>query len=313
MQTFSSHVVSIQSTMASLLPTSSLVLLLLIQISMSESPTGTIERTIKQQILATILPGQSPSSEIFLTSRCGKYAAHFLRLATTAPTAGGYGNDFCFIQVEDTNSGDSVWESECAPVRTSNTCTLLFDDNGLQVLDGSREAWSAEVNAFHPNTLQLVDLGDMIIIDKDGEVAWKGSDMPRSNQSCGFPGSPPLSAQIGLSGSLPFGLQPAADTSSKEESEVIEDSSLAPGQLPVVPTAAGPISGNGNGDSEPSSYRKPAEATFDSRRPAEIGLGFSGLPLMDNTPYDSGSLRGLEISSSVGIIFSAVLGALAGF
>lgn len=283
--------------MASLLPASPFLLFLLLhflQQSMAEPPTGTIERTIKQQILATILPDQPQSSEIFLTSPSGKYAAYFLRRAT-APAAGGFGNDFCFVQVDDTDSGESVWESECAPVSTSNTCALVFDDDGLVVFDGSQEAWSAEANGFHPNTLQLVDLGDMRITDKDGELAWKASDMPRSNQGCGFPGSPglamdspPFAAQIGASGSLPFGL-PAPP---KEEPEVIEDSGLAPAPI--------------GRDGDLLSYGKPTAATVEGRRPTQSELGLSGQPLVDNTPYDSGSFRGLEVSA-VGCALSAVI------
>lgn len=186
-----------------------IALLLLLSFSLAVRatvPAGTIERVSKQQILAGIPPGGHASPPVlFLTSPSGKYAAYFVR-AHTVPGAGGLGADFCYVEVtmagagkaaEGEASGGSVWESECRPVSTVNTCTLLFSWHGLEVFDGSEEVWHGETNTDGTNflqTLELVDDGDMRVRDKDGELAWRASDEPRHGQHCGAPGSPGLAA-----------------------------------------------------------------------------------------------------------------------
>ncbi|XP_040384369.1 uncharacterized protein LOC102708651 [Oryza brachyantha] len=196
-------------------------------------PPGTIERITKQQILASIPPGGHGAGAgdvhppvLFLTSPAGKYEAYFVR-SHTVPGAGGLGADFCYVEVVATKAGEaaagvSVWESECRPVSTVNTCTLLFSWHGLEVFDGSTEVWHGETNTDGTNFLQrleLVDDGDMRIRDKDGELAWRASDEPRHAQHCGAPGSPglatafpPFAEPIGAhSSDLPFGLFPGGN------------------------------------------------------------------------------------------------------
>lgn len=73
--------------------------------------------------------------------------------------------------------------------------------------------WDTGADNDFLETLQIVDEGDMRIIDRDGELAWKASDDPRSNQGCGLPGSaglapesPPFAKPLGGDVSnLPFG------------------------------------------------------------------------------------------------------------
>ncbi|XP_038976774.1 uncharacterized protein LOC120107534 [Phoenix dactylifera] len=203
--------------LASLILSLSFSSLLLSPPAQATAPSGTIKRTTKQQILASIPPGTQENPVPFITSPSGKYAAYLLR-RETAPGAGGFGSDFCYIQVQDTSTEQSMWESECAPVSTANTCALVFDDNGLEVFDGSNSAWatddaeSADENFLE--TLELVDEGDMWLRDKKGELAWKASEEPRANQRCGLPGSPglaparpPFAAPIGGDDNLPFGQQ----------------------------------------------------------------------------------------------------------
>jgi len=144
---------------------------------------------------------------LFLTSPSGKYAAYFVR-THTVPGAGGLGADFCYLEVRTlptdqgeagSGTGGSVWESECRPVSTVNTCTLLFSWHGLEVFDGSEEVWHGETNTDGTNflqTLELVDDGDMRVRDKDGELAWRASDEPRHGQRCGAPGTPGLDAAL---------------------------------------------------------------------------------------------------------------------
>lgn len=222
-------------------------------------PSGKIYRSTKQQILATIPPA-STDPVPFLTSLSGKYTALLLR-TPTAPGAGGFGNDFCIIQVQDTETKQALWESECAPVSTSNACTLIFDDDGLEVFDGAVSVYSTDADGNHVNELELVDQGDMRIIDKDGELSWKATDEPRSGQRCGLPGSvglapetPPFAGVIGSNGGTgPFGQ----------------------GQQAAV--AAG---GGGGG--------------------GEQVAGDEEQPLVGETAYDSGSLRGLDVE--VGLV-----------
>ncbi|XP_008808646.2 collagen alpha-1(I) chain-like [Phoenix dactylifera] len=182
--------------------------------SLATVPSGTMQRTTKQQILATIPPNSAENNQPFLTSPSGTYTAYLLR-RETAPAAGGFGNDFCYIQVQETASKKSMWESECAPVSTANACSLVFDDEGLEVFDGSESVWNGDGKGeSFPARLDLVDDGDMRVIDKEGELFWRASDDPRANQGCGLAGSPglapespPFSKPIGTNGNLPFGQQ----------------------------------------------------------------------------------------------------------
>ncbi|XP_044393567.1 WAG22 antigen [Triticum aestivum] len=207
------------------LPSIAVLLLLSCSLAAATVPIGTIERVSKQQILASIPPGGHAGPPVlFLTSPSGKYAAYFVR-THTAPGAGGLGADFCYVEVMAGSGkaseggaagGASAWESECRPVSTVNTCTLLFSWHGLEVFDGSEEVWHGETNTDGTNflqTLELVDDGDMRVRDKDGELAWRASDEPRHGQHCGAPGSPGLAAALpsfaepigAHSSNLPFG------------------------------------------------------------------------------------------------------------
>ncbi|WOL09690.1 hypothetical protein Cni_G18443 [Canna indica] len=246
---------------------------------------GTIERTTKQQILASVAPNAAENTVLFLTSPSGKYAASLLRRAS-APGAGGLGNDFCYIQVEDTSTGHSMWESECGPVSSDNTCSAVFTDNGLEVFDGRTSVWDTGAQSADANyleTLELVDQGDMRIRDKQGELAWKASDDARANQNCGMPGSPgmapalpPFAAPIGGDNqNLPFGLQGAR----QQQSPNAEYSQ----QQPQHPFGGG----------------------------ASQAFGFNNQPLVDNSPYDSGCSgggAGRWIAVGVAVFFIAVLG-----
>ncbi|KAK1297635.1 hypothetical protein QJS10_CPB15g00477 [Acorus calamus] len=242
---------------------------------------GTIDRTTKQQILSTIPPTTDaesspspPNPDPFLTSPSGKYAAYFLR-HVTAPNAGGFGNDFCFVQVKDTSTGNSVWESECAPVSNVNTCTLTFTDAGLEIFDGSRSSWDTSVDGQNLEVLELVDEGDMRIRDKDGNQVWRASDNPRVNQVCGLAGSPglspakpPFAAPIGGSTRYPFGQQ---------QGQGQQQQGLGLG-----------LGGSGVGQAQ-----------------ASLGLNGGGeqvkQPLVDNTPYDSGYSVRVEWWVGVGV------------
>nr|CAD1844216.1 unnamed protein product [Ananas comosus var. bracteatus] len=208
-------------------------------------PVGTIERTTKQQILVSILPGATGGSVPFLTSPRG-------------------------------NTGSSMWESECTPVSTVNSCALLFTWNGLEVFDGSTSVWDTGAQSANNNfleTLELVDEGDMRIRDKDGELAWKASDDPRANQNCGLPGSPgvapalpPFAEPIGKDNNLPFG-------------------------------QAGQGGGQGAGGQLPEVHG------------VSQTVGFGSQPLVDNSPYDSGCLAGIEhwVGSGLGLGLIMVL------
>ncbi|XP_042467171.1 uncharacterized protein LOC122050318 [Zingiber officinale] len=271
-------------------------------------PSGTILRKIKQQILATLPPNCPPNSAVpFLASPSGKFIASLVRLGT-APGAGGLGNDFCFIQVHDSATGAAAWESSCQPVSSANACSLVLCDLGIAVFDGSRDAWDTGADSSNnfPASLELVDLGDMRVIDKDGELVWKASDEPRVNQRCGLPGSPGLSTgeppfvgPIGGRSNPPFGqTQPIGNNVINSGSD---------NQLPITP--------NPNPDTTiPLSPEPEPLAGDEGLAPAKVGFGqeLKGLgigaehqqPLVDNSPYDSGSSRKEAL---LGLLFVALV------
>ncbi|CAL9062110.1 unnamed protein product [Musa banksii] len=303
--------------MASLLLLLSMASLLLSPLSLADpnattmpTPSGEIQREMDQQILATVLPDSSSNTQPFLTSPTGKYTSYLLRHKTT-PESGGYGSDFCYIQIQDTVSGDSVWESECEPVSSANACTLVFSDTGLAVLDGSQSVWdtgASNGNNF-PATLELADLGDMMVADKDGELVWKASDDPRVNQGCGSPdlgsGSPTF---VGGDDSSPLGqqlpppppyLSEGALPLAPASPPVVGDDNLTSGQAPpLAPTSAqfaAPTSGDENipYNQQPPSYS--SNVAFGQQQEQQMSA-FHGLhgvnqPSVDNNAYDSGCSR----------------------
>ncbi|URE19100.1 hypothetical protein MUK42_12827 [Musa troglodytarum] len=234
------------------------------------TPSGAIQREMDQQILATVLPDSSSNTQPFLTSPTGKYTGYLLRHKTT-PESGGYVRDFCYIQIQDTVSGDSVWESQCEPVNSANACTLVFSDTGLAVLDGSQSVWDTGASSGNnfPATLELADLGDMTVADKDGELVWKASDDPRVNQGCGSPDAPPVAPT-----SAPF----AAPTSGDEN----------------IPYNRQPPSYSSNG-----AFGQQQE----QRQSAFHGLHGVNQPLLDNNAYDSGCSRNEGL---IGILLAVV-------
>uniref|UniRef100_A0A0D9VRU6 non-specific serine/threonine protein kinase n=1 Tax=Leersia perrieri TaxID=77586 RepID=A0A0D9VRU6_9ORYZ len=265
------------------------------------SSTGTIQRETKQQILATIPPHWQENPVLFLTSPSGKYTAYFLR-SQTAPGAGGLGADFCYVEVLDTSEpgaeGRSVWESECLAVSTVNTCSLVFSWKGLEVFDGSNSVWHThDTQSDSQNfleTLELVDEGDMRILDKGGELAWKASDEPRAAQHCGLPGSPglasafpPFAEPIGHGSSdLPFGFGHDGGHVGGNGVGVGAGGAVAQPELPIAPVpqegdlggAAGVVGPQGQGAVDGA---------------GQTSFGFGAQPLVDNSPYDSGAWKQL--------------------
>ncbi|OEL18279.1 hypothetical protein BAE44_0020702 [Dichanthelium oligosanthes] len=294
------------------------------------APAGTIERVTKQQILASIPPHWDENPVLFLTSPSGKYAAYFLRSQTT-PGAGGLGADFCYVEVLDTTApgaeGLSVWESECLAVSTVNTCALVFSWNGLEVFDGSTSVWhthdaqSDEQNFLE--TLQLVDEGDMRILDKGGELAWKASDEPRAAQHCGMPGSPglasalpPFAEPIGHGSSdLPFGVGggygngAGAGVGVGVGGVAQPEAPLAPLPQPELPLAPLPQEADEFGGAAAA-----AAGQGQAGPGVEQTFGFGNQPLVDNSPYDSGaskhgcSLVGISVALGFSVAVAMGLG-----
>ncbi|KAJ1262527.1 hypothetical protein BS78_09G115000 [Paspalum vaginatum] len=311
-----------------LLPCIATFLLLSCSLAAATAPLGTIERVTKQQILASIPPGGGPPV-LFLTSPSGKYAAYFVR-THTVPGAGGLGADFCYVEIIATTTagahggtlegegdaaagGTSVWESECRPISTVNTCALLFSWDGLEVFDGSEEVWHGETNTDGTNfleTLELVDDGDMRIRDKDGELAWRASDEPRHAQHCGAPGSPglatalpPFAEPIGAhSSNLPFGQEPDGNGHSAElpQAADVGGGAAAFGGSTVVGADG---TGLGQGQHDAAAEGGAVSGTD----------GFGAQPLVDNSPYDSGAwkeVHGAHITV-VALCVSVLIGAMA--
>lgn len=237
---------------------------------------GTIERATKQQILATIPPNTvttgddaSPAGQLFLASPLGKFKAYFLR-RETAPGAGGYGNNFCYIQVQE--SGHSVWESECTPVSNANACTLVFSDAGLEIFDGSNSAWDTDADGDGLETLEMVDNGDMRIRDKDGNVAWKAGDNPLSNQECGTLGAPGM-GYAHAAFAHPIGGQKQVFGQTVAHQNPFPENGMVLGQELDQPVAAGGLE----------------------------------QPLVDNNPFDSGSPEGVLPKLGIGLVGTLVV------
>ncbi|KAK9129498.1 hypothetical protein Sjap_009985 [Stephania japonica] len=275
-------------------------------IAQAVAPVGTIERSTKQQILASIPPPghEAIPPQLFLTSTAGAYSAFLLR-RETSQGAGGFGSDFCYIQVQD-HSGSSVWESECTPVSNVNTCTLVLSDAGFEIFDGSRSAWDSDVDVdehVHLERLELMDTGDMQMRDNEGELSWKASDSPASNQNCGSvgapgqaPAHPPFAAPI-HSNKGPFG-QPQPVNSQPQQP-------LAAPAQPTTHFYGSPLQPGPAGLPQQVGSNQPIPvpaADADQPLPGQplsaglnqpIGvLGNSQQPnLVDNTPFDSGSMR----------------------
>lgn len=260
------------------------------------APTGMIQRETKQQILASIPPHWQENPVLFLTSPSGKYAAYFMR-SQTVPGAGGLGADFCYVEVLDTTEpgaeGRSVWESECLAVSTVNTCALVFSWKGLEVFDGSNSVWHTHDTESDDNnfleTLQLVDEGDMRVLDKGGELAWKASDEPRAAQHCGLPGSP------GLASAMPPFAEPAGQGS---------------GNLPFGQEQGG----NGNGLPQAAGYGGASSGQGQAVEGVGETIGFGSQPLVDSSPYDSGALKqgctflGIGVALGLTAVASMILG-----
>lgn len=284
------------------------------------APPGTIQRVTKQQILASIPPHWDENPVLFLTSPSGKYAAYFMRSQTT-PGAGGLGADFCYVEVLDTTEpgaeGRSVWESECLAVSTVNTCALVFSWKGLEVFDGSNSVWHThDAESDDQNfleTLQLVDQGDMRILDKGGELAWKASDEPRAAQHCGMPGSPglasalpPFAEPIGHGSSdLPFGFGQGTGSVGVGGVAQPEAPLAAPLPQPELPLAPLPQEADEFGGTA-------AEAQGQAGAGAGEAFGFGNQPLVDNSPYDSGVVKHgcslVGISVAVGFSVAVAMG-----
>ncbi|KAF8377820.1 hypothetical protein HHK36_031205 [Tetracentron sinense] len=69
----------------------------------------------------------------------------------------------------------------------------MFSDAGLEIFDGSQSVWDTDADGERLETSVLLDSGDMLIRDQDGELVWKASDNPIANQNCGSIGAPGLS------------------------------------------------------------------------------------------------------------------------
>ncbi|URD77368.1 Translocase of chloroplast [Musa troglodytarum] len=255
----------------SLLPLflASLLLLLLSPPARATIVPGSIERTTKQQILASIPPHAAEAAVPFLTSPSGKYTASLVR-RQTAPGAGGLGNDFCYIQVQDTGAERSMWESECGPVSSANTCAAVFTAYGLQVFDGSNPVWTPGRSPPTTTSWRRWSWSTRATCASGTSTAsWRGrrATTRARTRTAACPalrygaGCAPFAVPIGGDNqNLPFG-QPAPSAQQQ----------LLPPQ---------------------------SNTMYDQEQPqhpfggASQAFGFNGHPLVDNTPYDSGCSGG---------------------
>ncbi|KAK4752831.1 hypothetical protein SAY87_021629 [Trapa incisa] len=165
---------------------------------------------MRQVLIATLQPSQDASgtpisSQLFLTSPSGSYAAYVVRQETVK----SLGHDYCYIQVQgsgdsgnsftssasasasastsiDSNSHGS-WQFGCAAITGSDACRLVFSGSGLGVFGGAGLIWGAGPRGGHATALALLDSGDLEMTDQGGAVVWKASEAQATgdNQSCG--------------------------------------------------------------------------------------------------------------------------------
>ncbi|OVA18550.1 hypothetical protein BVC80_1831g87 [Macleaya cordata] len=301
----------------------------------SLAPAGTSERITKQQLLASLPPTTheittpTGASQLFLTSPSGKYSVFLLRRETSIG-AGGFGSDFCYIQVQE--SGVSVWESECTPVSNVNTCSLVFSDAGLEIFDGSNSAWDNDVDGDDLETLELMDSGDMQIRDKDGELVWKASDNPIINQNCGSIGAPEMSPALppfaspihGDDDQGPFG-QPAVNDNNNNNNNQAAAGGLVPQQpqlgvpeqhqnqqkepteeLQLEPAPSHIPQLQGGGLNQPAPFSSALNHHEDDQHFGASSSHEQQQPLIDNTPFDSGSPREKQFKVGVTLLVSLV-------
>lgn len=189
--------------------------------SLAQSGAGTIQRTKDQLLLASLQPSTeatstspgSISSQLFLTSPSGSSTVYLVRPVNSASSGG---HDYCYIQVQ--GGGSIVWKSACASISQANTCSLVFSGSGLEIFDGSQSSWRTNVNGGHnrnPETLLLLDGGDLRIRDQRGRVMWMASESQAVDQNCGSFGTPREN----------FAFSPLGSPSHKDEPESLSSSS----------------------------------------------------------------------------------------
>uniref|UniRef100_A0A0E0KNZ7 non-specific serine/threonine protein kinase n=1 Tax=Oryza punctata TaxID=4537 RepID=A0A0E0KNZ7_ORYPU len=251
-----------------------IAVLLSSSLAAATGPPGTIERAVKHIPPGGHAAGDIHPTVLFLTSPSGKYAAYFVR-SHIVPGGGG--------------RGMSVWESECRPVSTVNTCTLLFSWHGLEVFDGSEEVWHGETNTDGTNFLQrleLVDDGDMRIRDKDGELAWRASDEPRHREPWAAP-EPSRHCR-----------EPSAATRQPHHCQVTWVATR------LLRHCQGPLA---------ASTRRVGGVGAGAIGTGAVGAGdfraFDSQPLVDNSPYDSGAWKVDGHLTAIFVVVGVVLGA----
>lgn len=209
--------------------------------SLVQSGAGAIQRTKDQLLLASLQPSTeatstspgSISSQLFLTSPSGSSAAYLIRPVNSASSGG---HDYCYIQVQGGSA--AVWKSTCASVSQANTCSLVFSGSGLEILDGSRSSWRTNVDGGHlrnPETLLLLDGGDLQIRDQSGRIVWMASGSQAVDRNCGSFGTPRENFASSPFGSPSYKGEPKSlSSSSSSSSSSLGQSSDHDGEEPAI-------------------------------------------------------------------------------
>ncbi|KAJ7538518.1 hypothetical protein O6H91_11G052400 [Diphasiastrum complanatum] len=121
-------------------------------------------------------------------------------------------DDYCSIDVQFT--GVWIWESECTKISKGNNCSVaLSKDGDLQVLDGSSVAWSTNTSGKGVQFIELLNSGDLALLDSSNATVWKISDHNFKNVdqvcSAATPGSEGSSASPSMQ--EPSGPEAAAE------------------------------------------------------------------------------------------------------
>ncbi|KAJ7538516.1 hypothetical protein O6H91_11G052200 [Diphasiastrum complanatum] len=150
--------------------------------------------------------------------------------------------DYCNIDVEV--AGFWIWESGCTKISKGNTCSLALSKNGdLQLLDGNSVAWSTGTSGKDVRSLQLLNSGDLVLLDSSNAIVWNNSDHNFKNvdQACtaGTPMTTPIPAptpcsELGSSSNGPASMQEPSGPEASAEGPALASHSSASSLIPAI-------------------------------------------------------------------------------
>ncbi|XP_031476816.1 uncharacterized protein LOC116248267 [Nymphaea colorata] len=223
--------------------------------TLASALSSIIDRTRREQLISSLSSsdngGSSGISQQFVASPSGRYGGLFVR--QTAADSQSYGHDYCYIQI--VGSGQILWESECAPVSTTNRCYLVFSDFGLEIYDGGRSVWDTNADGVKLQTLMMLDNGDLQIRDEGDQVAWKASDYQSNSHRCSTSSYTPYASPLPSNDPQPAFNQPYNQQPLNQPYSSVNQPFSSTNQQPFgngIPLIHNPLFGSGSTREVPS-------------------------------------------------------------